>query len=146
MALDQNLALKGVVLYGVGAGVKQIGIAAQDFAVAEHDHSAALADASILQGDVNRIQTVFHGVPPPISVALRKAGKPLMPKRRRQRQRDSCPRITTSMLKCAVSPPPCDAEMTGGTRPAWEVGPRSAWPLLHLEADWLAPANVQRLE
>src|SRR5882757_3583867 len=43
MALDQNLALEGVSLRRVTAGVKQIGIAAEYFAIPEHDHTAALA-------------------------------------------------------------------------------------------------------
>src|SRR5947207_15802577 len=106
MTLDQNLALKGVVLYGVGAGVKQIGIAAQDFAVAEHDHSAAPADAPILQGDVNRIETVFPRVPPPTSVTPPEPRKPLMPKPSRHRPRDHRPLTTSSMRTCTASPPP----------------------------------------
>src|SRR5260370_31983769 len=60
MALDQNLALEGVALRRVAAGVKQIGIAAEDFAIPEHDHAAAFAYSSILQADMDRIQTVFH--------------------------------------------------------------------------------------
>jgi hypothetical protein len=62
MALDQNLALEGVALRRVAAGLKQIGIAAEDFAIPEHDHAAALAYSSILQADMDRIQTVFHEV------------------------------------------------------------------------------------
>src|SRR4030081_2412820 len=61
MALDQHLALEGIPLRRIAAGVKQIGIAAEDFAIPEHDHAAALADAPILQADMDRIQCVFHG-------------------------------------------------------------------------------------
>ena len=69
VALHQHLALEGVALHGVAAGVKQIGIAAENLAVAKQNHPAALADASVQQGDVDRIQTVFHDVPMPASVA-----------------------------------------------------------------------------
>src|ERR1019366_6241099 len=62
MALDQNLALEGIALGHIAAGVKQIGIAAEDLAIPEHDHAAALARSPILQADMDRIQTVFHGV------------------------------------------------------------------------------------
>src|SRR5262245_33625038 len=40
--------------------------------VAEHDNPAALADAPVQQGDVNRIQAVLHNVPMPAFVAQRK--------------------------------------------------------------------------
>jgi hypothetical protein len=63
MALDQHLALEGIALRSVGAGVKQIGIAAEDLAVTEQDHAAALAGPAILQADVDRIQAVFHDAP-----------------------------------------------------------------------------------
>jgi hypothetical protein len=62
MALNQHLAFESVALRRVGAGVKQIGIAAEDFAIPEHDHAAAFAYASILQADMDRIQTIFHEV------------------------------------------------------------------------------------
>jgi hypothetical protein len=32
-----------------------------NLAVTEHDHAATLAYASVLQADMDRIQTVFHG-------------------------------------------------------------------------------------
>src|SRR4051794_14652148 len=67
MALHQHFALEGVVLHGVAASVKQIGIAAEDLAIAEQNHPAALADASVQQGDVDRIQPVLHNVPMPAS-------------------------------------------------------------------------------
>jgi hypothetical protein len=63
MALDQNLALEGIALGRVAAGVKQIGIAAEDLAIPEHDHAAALAGTAVLQADVDRIQTVLHEAP-----------------------------------------------------------------------------------
>ena len=60
MALDQNLALEGVAFRRIAAGIKQIGIAAEDSAIPEHDHAAAFAGPTILQADMDRIQTVFH--------------------------------------------------------------------------------------
>src|ERR1700678_3535999 len=63
MALDQHLAFEGIALRGVGADVKQIGIAAEDFAIPEHDNAAALAGTTVLQADVDRIEAVFHGAP-----------------------------------------------------------------------------------
>src|SRR5216683_3154274 len=69
VALHKNLALEGVILHGVGAGIKQVSVAADDLTVAEHDHAAALAGASILQADVYRIQPVPHDVPMPPAVA-----------------------------------------------------------------------------
>ena len=69
VTLHQHLALEGVALHGVAAGVKQIGVAAEDLAVAEQNHAAALADAPIEQGDVDRIQPVLHDVPMPAAVA-----------------------------------------------------------------------------
>src|SRR5262249_7780302 len=51
--LHEHFALEGVVLDRVGAGVKQIGIAAEDLSIAEQNHSAALADAPVEQGDVD---------------------------------------------------------------------------------------------
>ena len=71
VALHQHLALEGVVLHRVAAGVKQIGVAAEDLAVAEHNHAAALADAPVQQADVDRIQPVLHDVPVPAAVAQR---------------------------------------------------------------------------
>src|SRR6202011_3156442 len=53
MALDQYLALEGVPLRRIAAGVKQIGIAAEDFAIPEHDHAAALACSPVLQADMH---------------------------------------------------------------------------------------------
>src|SRR3954447_10530045 len=55
MALDENLASESAFSYRVGAGVIQVSIAANDSAVSEDDHAAALADASILQAGMNRI-------------------------------------------------------------------------------------------
>ena len=63
VALHQHLALEGVALHGVAAGIEQIGVAAEDLAIAEQNHAAALADAPIQQGDVDRIQPVLHDVP-----------------------------------------------------------------------------------
>src|ERR1700761_1136198 len=51
VALDQDLALEGVALGGVSADVIQISVAAEDFAVPEHDHAAALAGPAVLQAD-----------------------------------------------------------------------------------------------
>ena len=42
--------LKVSPLDRVAAGVKQIGVAAEDLAVPEHDHAAALAGTPVLQG------------------------------------------------------------------------------------------------
>ena len=53
------------------ASVEQIGVAADDLAVTEHNDAATLADAPVLQADVNRIQSVFHLVPVPAAVAQR---------------------------------------------------------------------------
>src|SRR6185437_949016 len=39
MALDQNLPFEGVALRGVSADIKQIGIPAEDFAIAEHENA-----------------------------------------------------------------------------------------------------------
>src|SRR5258705_5587757 len=63
MTLHQNLALEGVPFRRIGAGVKQIGIAAEDLAIPEHDHAAAFAGPTILQADVDRIQAVLHDAP-----------------------------------------------------------------------------------
>src|SRR3954447_4824778 len=60
MTLDQHLALERVVLRRIAAGVEQIGIAAEDFPVAEHDHATALAGSPVLQADMDRIEAVFH--------------------------------------------------------------------------------------
>src|SRR6185369_7858088 len=57
------LAFEGIALHGVAAGIKQIGVAAEDLAVPEQNHAAALADAPIQQGDVDRIKPVLHDVP-----------------------------------------------------------------------------------
>src|ERR1700729_2286032 len=64
MALDQHFALEGVAGPDrIAADVEQVCVAAEDFAIPEHDNTAALARTPILQGDVDRIQTVFHSVP-----------------------------------------------------------------------------------
>jgi hypothetical protein len=60
VALDQDLALEAVALHRVRARVKKIGVAAVDFAVAEHDDAASFADAPVLQADVYGIETVLH--------------------------------------------------------------------------------------
>src|SRR5262249_24137700 len=65
VTLHQHLAFEGVALHGVAAGVEQVGVAAEDLAVAEQNHTAALADAPIKQGDVDRIESVFHDAPMP---------------------------------------------------------------------------------
>src|ERR1700719_5313848 len=65
MALDQYLAFEGIALGSVGADVKQIGVAAEDFAIPEHDNAAALAGTTVLQANVDRIEAVFHNVPVP---------------------------------------------------------------------------------
>ena len=62
MALDQHFAFEGIPLRRVAAGVVQIGIAADDLAIQEHDHAAAFACSPILQADMDRIQTVHHDV------------------------------------------------------------------------------------
>src|ERR1700716_2841989 len=67
-AVGQDRALEGVPLRRIAAGVKQIRIAAEDFALPEHDHTAALAGPAVLQADVDRIQTVPHDAPMPTPV------------------------------------------------------------------------------
>src|SRR4051794_40671136 len=47
VTLDQHLALEGVVLHRVAAGVIEVGIAAKNLAVAKQNHAAALADPTI---------------------------------------------------------------------------------------------------
>ena len=63
VALHQDLAFEGVALHGVAASIKQIGVAAEDLAVPEQNDTAALADAPIQQGDVDRIEPVLHDAP-----------------------------------------------------------------------------------
>src|SRR4051794_28710817 len=63
VALHQHLALEGVALHRIGAGVEQIGVAAKDLAIPEKNHAAALARTSVEQADVDRIQPVLHRVP-----------------------------------------------------------------------------------
>src|SRR4051794_29465132 len=63
MTLYQHFALEGVALHRIGAGVEQIGVAAEDLAVPEKNHAAALARTSVEQADVDRIQPVFHRLP-----------------------------------------------------------------------------------
>src|SRR6185312_6946566 len=63
VALHQDLALEGVALHGVAAGIKQVGVAAENLAVPEQNDAAALAGAPIQQGDVDRIESVVHDVP-----------------------------------------------------------------------------------
>jgi hypothetical protein len=47
VALDQHLALEGVVPHRVAADVIEISVAADDLAVAEYDHAAAFASAPV---------------------------------------------------------------------------------------------------
>src|SRR4051794_25166621 len=63
MTLYQHFALEGVALHRIGAGVEQIGVAAEDLAVPEKNHAAALARTSVEQADVDRIQPVLHRLP-----------------------------------------------------------------------------------
>ena len=63
VALHQDLAFEGIALHGVAAGIKQIGVAAENLAVPEQNDAAALAGAPIQQGDVDRIEPVLHEVP-----------------------------------------------------------------------------------
>src|SRR5215217_9605137 len=63
VALHQDLALEGIALHGVAAGIKKIGVAAENLAVPEQNDAAALAGAPIQQGDVDRIEPVLHDVP-----------------------------------------------------------------------------------
>ena len=63
VALYQDLALEGIALHGVAAGIKQIGVTAENLAVPEQNDAAALAGAPIQQGDVDRIEPVVHDVP-----------------------------------------------------------------------------------
>src|SRR4029079_8255274 len=68
--LHQHLALEGIVVpHRVAAGVKEIGVAAENLAVAEKNHAAALAGSTIEQRDVNRIEAVHHNVPRPAAIA-----------------------------------------------------------------------------
>ena len=95
VALHQHLALEGVALHRVAAGVKQIGVAAEDLAVTEHNHAAALAGAAIQQADVDRIQPVLHDVPMP-AAAPTETGMSFMPNRGPQRQRG---RLTAALMR-----------------------------------------------
>ncbi len=62
--LHQHLAFEGVVvLHDVAAGVIEVRIAAKNLAVAKKNHAAALADSTIEQVHVNRIEAVLHHVP-----------------------------------------------------------------------------------
>src|SRR6516164_1895191 len=60
MALNENLALEGVSLHRVAAGVEQIGVTAENPAVPEQDHAAALADAPVPQTYMDRVQPILH--------------------------------------------------------------------------------------
>ncbi|MGY3493996.1 hypothetical protein ACVW1B_003415 [Bradyrhizobium sp. USDA 4502] len=51
--MHKDFALEGIALHRVAAGVVKIGVAAQYLAVAEENDAAALADATVQQGDVN---------------------------------------------------------------------------------------------
>src|SRR5438270_1610996 len=62
MALHQHLALEGVALHRVAAGIKQECVAAEDLPVTEQDHAAALARTSVQQVDVDRIKPVLHDI------------------------------------------------------------------------------------
>src|SRR5437868_6515904 len=83
MALHQHLAFEAVAFGRVGAGVKQIGIAAEDLAIAEHHYAATLAGSAVLQADMDRIQSIFHAW---ASSRLPSRAYFLMPKRSPQRQ------------------------------------------------------------
>src|SRR5258708_30415530 len=87
MALDQHLALEGIPLRRVAAGVIQIGVAADDLALPEHNHAAAFAGSPILQADMDRVQTVLHDVAG-YDVGYSGVGEAVMPKRGTRRQRD----------------------------------------------------------
>src|SRR4051794_19463393 len=63
MTLDQDLALEAVALHRVGAGIIQIGVAAENLPVPEKNHAAALARTPVEQVDVDRIQPVLHLLP-----------------------------------------------------------------------------------
>src|SRR4051794_3183267 len=63
MTLYQHFALEGVALHRIGAGVEQIGVAAEDLAIPEQNYAAALARTSVEQADVDRIQSVLHRLP-----------------------------------------------------------------------------------
>ena len=90
--------------------------ATEDLSVAEQNHSAALAIAPVEQGDVNRIQPVFHNVPKPPSVAQRWPVPIFMPKHGKGRNAsDSLP-----CGRCSVV-----------YRTANQVGPRYALSHLH---------------
>src|SRR5665213_2449883 len=111
MALDQHLALEGIAGFdGIAADVKQVSVAAEDFAIPEHDNAAALARTSILQGDVDRIQTVFHSVP--ITPLSRRSSSQLC-RSGAQRQRV---RLTAALAWRASrrAPLPYDGKMTTG--------------------------------
>ena len=51
----------GLFLNRIGAGVEQVGVAAADGAVTEHDDAAAAAEAAVDQVDMNGIKPVTHG-------------------------------------------------------------------------------------
>ena len=74
VTLYQDLALEGIALHGVAAGIEQIGVAAENLAVPEQNDTAALAGAPIQQGDVDRIEPVLHDVP---DAGGRAHGKPV---------------------------------------------------------------------
>src|SRR6516162_6759684 len=60
MTLNENLALEGVSFHHVAAGVEQIGVTAENPAVPEQHHAAALADAPIPQTYMDRVQPILH--------------------------------------------------------------------------------------
>src|SRR4051794_21149023 len=63
MTLYQHFALEGVALHRIGAGVEQIGVAAENLTIPEQNHAAPLARTSVEQADVDRIQPVLHRLP-----------------------------------------------------------------------------------
>src|SRR6185437_8321501 len=110
VALHQHLALEGVVLDRVAAGIEQVGVAADDLAVAEHNNPAALADAPVLQADVNRIQPVLHNVPVPAPIAQRKP-VPFMPNRISGRNAAESPLGGASVRGVILSAPRRDKKL-----------------------------------
>lgn len=65
MLPHRHFALEGVGfgIADIAADIEQIGVAAQDLAVAKHDNAASLARPSVQKIDVNRIKCVFHNIP-----------------------------------------------------------------------------------
>src|SRR3569832_1565413 len=66
VAPDQNLALEGIFLHGVTADIEEKYVTAKDLAVAKQDDAAALAGATVLKDDVDRIKPILHGLLAPV--------------------------------------------------------------------------------